>query len=353
MIFDPILDFFRGKAITIPALDGAFRADNTLEKAAVFAKLSSADNLAVLDNRVIAGSGKILYTLDEEGQATKLQSYPTEITAIAVSSKNELVIGLENGELLIDGRQATLPPAMKCITALSFAPDGSLWVANGSTHHSPSGWVVDLMEKNVSGSVWKRDPGEQSFRLVADKLAFPYGLLAGNNDVVVSESWRHRLVRIDSKTGIPKILVNHIPGYPSRLSPTPDGGAWLSIFAPRNRLIELVLQETHYRFDMMDSVPRDFWIAPALSSGRSFLEPAQCGGLKIMGIHKPWAPSRSYGMVVRLNALMVPIDSFHSRANGIHHGTCSAIEKDHHLFVAARGNDCILSINVFDAGGNQ
>ena len=106
MIFDPILDFFRGKAITIPALDGAFRANNLLEEAAVFAKLSGADNLAVLDNRVIAGSGKILYTFDEEGNATKLQSYPAEITAIAVSSKDELVIGLENGDLLIGGRQA-------------------------------------------------------------------------------------------------------------------------------------------------------------------------------------------------------------------------------------------------------
>lgn len=353
MIFEPILDLVRGKAITIPPLDGPFRANNTLEEAALFAKLSSADNLAVLDNRVIASSGENLYALDEGGHATKLQSYPAEITAIAVSSKNELVIGLENGDLLIAGQQAALPPSVKCITALSFAPDGSLWMANGSAHHSPSDWVVDLMEKNVTGSVWKCGPGVQSFRLIADKLAFPYGLLANNNGVVVSESWRHRLVRIDGETGVPKILVNHIPGYPSRLSPTPDGGAWLSVFAPRNRLIELVLQETRYRFDMMDSVPRDFWIAPALSSGHSFLEPLQCGSIKMMGIHKPWAPSRSYGMVVRLDASMVPTDSFHSRANGTRHGTCSVIENDNQLFIAARGDDCILSINVFDAGESQ
>jgi hypothetical protein len=353
MIFEPILDLFRGKAITIPPLDGPFRANNTLEEAALFAKLSGADNLAVLDNRVIASSGETLYALDEGGHATKLQSYPDEITAIAVSSKNELVIGLENGDLLIAGQQVALPPSVKCITALSFAPDGSLWMANGSAHHSPSAWVVDLMEKNVTGSVWKCDPGVQSFRLMADKLAFPYGLLANNNGVVVSESWRHRLVRFDGETGVPKILVDHIPGYPSRLGPTPDGGAWLSVFAPRNRLIELVLQETRYRFDMMDSVPRDYWIAPALSSGRSFLEPLQCGSIKLMGIHKPWAPSRSYGMVVRLDASMVPTYSLHSRANGTRHGTCSVIENDNQLFIAARGGDCILSINVFEAGGNQ
>jgi hypothetical protein len=353
MIFEPILDLFRGKAITIPPLDGAFRANNMIEEAALFAELSRADNLAVLDNRVIASSGKTLYAFDESGQATQLQSYPAEITAIAVSSKNELAVGLENGELQIAGRQLSLPPSAQCVTALSFAPDGSLWMANGSARHLPSEWVVDLMEKNVAGSVWKCDPGGQSFRLIADKLAFPYGLLAGNNGVVVSESWRNRLVRIDGKTGVPKILLNHIPGYPSRLSPAADGGAWLAVFAPRNRLIELVLRETHYRFDMMDSVPRDFWIAPALSSGHSFLEPLQFGSIKAMGIHKPWAPSRSYGMVVRLDASMVPIYSLHSRANGTRHGTCSAIDNDNQLFIAARGGDCILSINVSDAGGSQ
>ena len=353
MIFEPILDLFRGKAITIPPLDGPFRANNKLEEAVLFAKLSSADNLAVLDNRVIASSGEILYALDDGGQATKLNSYPAKITAIAVSAKNELAVGLENGDLLIAGQQAALPPSVKCITALSFAPDGSLWIANGSTHHSPSEWVVDLMEKNVTGSVWKYEPGAQIFRLIADKLAFPYGLLADNHGVVVSESWRHRLVGIDSETRVPKILVNHIPGYPSRLTPTPDGGAWLSVFAPRNRLIELVLQETHYRLDMMASVPRDYWIAPALFSGRSFLEPLQCGSIKLMGIHKPWAPSRSYGLVVRLDASMAPAYSFHSRANGTRHGTCSVIENDNQLFVAAKGDDCILSINVSDAGESQ
>jgi hypothetical protein len=353
MIFEPILDFFRGKTITIPPLDGPFRANNTLEKAAVFAKLPGADNLAVLDHRIIASSGDILFALDKGGKATKIQSYPAEITAIAVSPENELVVGLDNGDLRIADEQVALPPSVKCITALTFTPDGSLWIANGSTHHPPSAWVADLMEKNVAGSVWKRDPGGQQFRLMADKLAFPYGLLANDDGVVVSESWRHRLVKIDGGSGVSGILVNHIPGYPSRLSPALDGGAWLSVFAPRNRLIELVLQENEYRFDMMAKVPRDFWIAPALSSGRSFLEPLQCGSIKLMGIHKPWAPSRSCGLVVRLDASMVPTDSFHSRANGTRHGTCSVIENDHRLFIAARGDDCILSINVSGAGGSQ
>ncbi|RTZ98508.1 MAG: hypothetical protein DSY90_04170 [Deltaproteobacteria bacterium] len=353
MIFDPILDLFRGKTITIPPLDGPFRANNTLEEAALFARLSSVDNLAVLNDRIIASSGDTLYAFDENGKAKMLQSYAANITALAVSPGNEWAVGLDTGELLIAGHQADLPPSVKCITALAFAQDGSLWMANGSTHHPPSAWVADLMEKNVSGSVWKGDPEGNNFRLISDKLAFPYGLLADNDGVVASESWRHRLVKIDGESGACRILVNHIPGYPSRLAPAPDGGAWLSVFAPRNRLIELVLQENAYRFDMMSRVPRDFWIAPALSSGRSFLEPLQCGSIKLMGIHKPWSPSRSCGMVVRLDAAMVPIDSFHSRANGTRHGTCSAVENGNRLFIAAKGDDALLTMNVSEAGGSQ
>ncbi len=350
MIFDPILNIFRGKAITIPPLDGAFRADSSLDEAPLFARLSDVDNLAIRDGRVIASSGNALFAIEGDGNPKELQSYSAEITAIAVSSKDELAVGLENGDLLLDGRPVLLPPSVKCITALNFAPDGGLWLANGSTLHPPSAWVVDLMEKNATGSVWKYASESQTFHSIADGLAFPNGLLADNQSVVVSESWRHRLLRIKNETGVCETLVNHIPGYPARLTPTRDGGAWLSVFAPRNRLIELVLQETHYRFDMMASVPRDFWIAPAFSSGNSFLEPLQCGGIKTMGIHKPWAPSRSCGMVVRLDASMMPTGSFHSRSNGTRHGVCSAVENDGTLFAAARGDDCILSIKVTDAG---
>ena len=63
-----------------------------------------------------------------------------------------------------------------------------------------------------------------------------------------------------------------------------------------------MLLEHDYRAAMMREVARPHWIAPALASGASFLEPLQSGGVKTMGIHKPWSPSRSYGLVVRLDA---------------------------------------------------
>ena len=42
MIFDPLLNLLRGRAITIPPMDGAFRANTALDEAPVFAALPEA-----------------------------------------------------------------------------------------------------------------------------------------------------------------------------------------------------------------------------------------------------------------------------------------------------------------------
>jgi hypothetical protein len=345
MIFDPILDFFRGKAITIPPLDGAFRANTALDDAPVLAALHDADNLCAAGGRIFASSDTRLVSIEPDGRTDVIETFPSAISAIAARADGALAVALENGMLVEHGVEMPLPGGADCITSLAYEADGTLWLTNGSSRHPPSGWVADLMEKNAAGSVWRRAPGGE-FHQVAGGLAWPNGLFLDGRGVVVSESWRHRLVRLEETGPVP--VLSHLPGYPARLSPAEGGGAWLSIFAPRNRLIELVLQEHHYRLDMMAEVPRDFWIAPSLASGRSFLEPLQCGGIRTMGEHKAWAPSRSHGLVVRLDSRLAPLYSVHSRANGQRHGTCSAIEADSRLMVASRGSGAILDL---DAGG--
>jgi hypothetical protein len=338
MILDPILDIFRGKAITVPPLDGAFRANEALEDAAFRARLPEPDNLVWWQGRAIVASGADLVALDDAGPEV-IERAPAPVTAADVSPAGELAFAVEGGGLFVGGRALDAPKGVACITALAHAPDGTLWLANGSDRHAASGWVADLMEKNASGSVWRRIA--ERWEKVAGGLAWPYGLLPDGKGAIVSESWRHRLIRVGDRRDT---VLPHLPGYPARLARSSDGGAWLALFAPRNRLIELVLREHHYRLDMMAEVPREFWIAPALSAGRSFLEPLQCGGIVTLGIHKPWAPSRSYGLVVRLDAQMAPVSSLHSRANGRRHGVTSVLEAGGRLLVAAKGGDEVLEV---------
>ena len=88
------------------------------------------------------------------------------------------------------------------------------------------------------------------------------------------------------------------------------------MFAPRSQLVEFVLREPAYRRRMMAEVPRPFWMAPKLRSGRSFYEPLQGGGVKHLGILKPWAPTLSCGLCVRLDRNCSSRASLHSRADG-------------------------------------
>ncbi|BCG72404.1 hypothetical protein MesoLj113a_35620 [Mesorhizobium sp. 113-1-2] len=349
MILDPILDMFRGKAVTIPPLDGAFRPNTRLDDAPAFAELTEPDNLVVSGSGLLASSGNAVYALAAGSEPKVIETFPSPITALALSPSDDLTVALESGKLLISGKEISLPTDVRCITALAYADDGTLWLANGSAEHAPSQWAADLMKKGASGSLWRCGPGAIGFQKVAGDIAFPNGLHPAGEGVLVSESWRHQLVRFGAD-GNRATVLTHLPGYPARLSPATDGGAWLALFAPRNRLIEFVLQETHYRQDMIDQVPAAYWIAPALASNRSFLEPLQCGGIRTMGIHKPWSPSRSYGLVVRLDAKMQPQFSLHSRANGTRHGICSVAEKGGRLLVASKGGDCVLTVDLASGG---
>lgn len=351
MIFDPILDFFRGKAVTIPPMDGALKPNTALDEATVIAEVAGPDNLVVDEDALLFTTGKRLYSVPAEAEvrASELARFEVPITALAISPGGRMAIGLDDGTLLLwdgqgDKQKIAVPSHLICPTALAFADENTLILAQGSVRNRPSDWALDLMQKNASGSVWRVALDSGATTCLADKLAFPYGLLVRDQgrDIIVSESWRHRLLRLAVGVSVP--VLTKLPGYPARLSPAQDGGAWLTLFAPRNRLIEFVLLEDSYRRDMLAEVPRDFWIAPSLSSYASFLEPLQCGGVKTMGVHKPWSPSRSYGLVVKLDHNLQPVASYHSRANGRRHGVTSVVEFAGVLVVAAKGGNALLTL---------
>jgi hypothetical protein len=94
----------------------------------------------------------------------------------------------------------------------------------------------------------------------------------------------------------------------------------------------------------MKEIDPQYWVAPKLKSSQSFLEPMQGAHIKTMGVVKPWAPPRSYGLVIRLNAEGIPLYALHSRADGINHGVVAAVETDGALFALAKGPGRLLRI---------
>lgn len=339
-------------AVTVPPMDGALQPNQALEAARNAQAVAAPDNLVHWDGHLCHSSGDALYRLEAGGAVgVRLKSLGAEITCLAALDGATLVVGLDDGRLLLEGGPSSGREIgqlgeyrARCPTAVLALDEHRLVVAEGSARQRCSAWRRDLMAGEKGGSVWLLDLRQASARCLARGLAFPNGLArTADGGIAVSESWRHRLLKLPLDGGAPTVLLADLPGYPGRLSPAAGGGHWLCVFAPRSQLVEFVLREPKFLHRMMAEVPEAFWVAPALSSGRDFREPLQGGAIKSMGILKPWAPTRSYGLVVRLDAGFAPVSSLHSRADGRRHGITSALEWRGELWLASRGGDELVA----------
>lgn len=332
-------------AVTVPPLDGPLKPDNRLEEAPPGIATPEPAALAAHQGRVIWASGHQLL-----GPDGPIADVGAEITALATSGAGQLAHAATGRGITLDGAVPEALAGLDCVTALAFDGEGVLWIAIGSTVNPFAQWSRDFLERRRTGRVLRYDIAGGTLHSAAEGLAFPFGILPTAAGPVISESWASRLIRLEGNGRVVPVI-DDLPGYPAGLTPTAGGGAWLAVFAPRSPLIELVLREPAYRRAMMAEVDPEFWIAPALRSGYSFREPMQGGALKQMGILKPWAPTRSYGLVVELGADFTPIRSLHSRAGGQRHGITAVVTHKGTLWAASRGGNEVLQLDL-GAEGN-
>jgi hypothetical protein len=340
------LERFLGRgdaAVTVPPLDGGLKPNNRLEELPAGIAAQSPDAIAIWQGQPVWSEGNRLMAQD----GTEVVRLKDEITALAASDQR-IAAATAQGIRVLDASGRDVTPVLhdvpKHVTALCFAPDGTLFYTSGSRSCAPQDWRRDLMEMNRTGHVGQVDLATGKTRIIAQGLGYPGGIaIRPNGHLAVSEARRSQIIDLDMQ-GRKQILLDEIPGYPGRLTPRKGGGYWLAIFAPRSPLIEFVLREPAYRKAMLRDLKPDHWVAPNYASGQDFSEPMQGGALKQMGILKPWAPTLSYGLVVALDDDFVPQRSLHSRAGGKRHGITDMVEQDGQLVLAARGSNEILTI---------
>jgi hypothetical protein len=343
-------------AVTVPPLDGALRPNRGLDEVAWRVALPEADSLAVVSDILLASSGKAVHALDGETWRT-WREYDADIACIAPLGDDALAVALAGGDIVVaggghDGRRYRAGPDSRCITAMA-ASGASLHVANGSAVNAPENWQRDLLQRNASGTIWRIDLASGASTRLADRLAWPAGLAVDGETLVYSEAWKHRLVRFDAGgAGQAHLVYTDLPGYPGRIAAAADG-YWLAVFAPRTQLVEFVLREPAYARRMLAVVPQPYWIAPTLRAGRSFHEPLQGGGVKHLGLLKPWAPALSAGLCIALDTAFQPRLSLHSRADGATHGVTSVVEHGGRVFAAARGDGVVVSIPLEELGDTR
>ncbi len=341
----------RGDAtIAVPSFDGALKPNQKLEEAEIILECAEPEDLASDGRSIYLADGPRLLLLDG-GSRTELRAFDEPISALACLPDGGLAVALAGRTVSIYAEPSAPKPrtifttGLSAVNALAAAPGGMLLATDGSMKRGVGDWARDLMEHGHSGRLLMLDPATGSSSTLASGLGYAFGCCPTDNGALVSESWRHRLVEI-RRDGSKDIALPHLPVYPSRLSPASPDGYWLSAFTARTLLVEFVLRERAFRRRMMAEIEPRYWIAPRLRSGNSFKEPMQGAHIRTMGVAKPWAPPRSYGIVIRLGADGAPLYSLHSRVDGVNHGVVAAIEVNGDLIMIAKGPGRILKLPI-------
>ncbi|MEV6626318.1 SMP-30/gluconolactonase/LRE family protein [Amycolatopsis sp. NPDC051106] len=346
----------------VPPLDGGLTPNDALESLATVAGVAAPEDacpdlrgglLVSTGRQVVRRSGpdfvRSEVVADLPGLAGALALTADGAVLVCVAGTGLVRVGRDGTTSVVAGTDEHGVP-IHCPTDLAVAADGVVYLTDGSVRHHGPDWVRDLMEQNATGRLLRYDPASGRTAVLAGGLAYAAGVcLAPDEDaLVVSEAWAHRISRFPL-SGPGKPVRENLPGYPGRINPAPDG-YWLAVFALRTQLVEFVLTQRDYVTEMMRTVEPDHWIRPALRGLDSGLEPLQGGQIRKLGVIKPWAPPRSYGLVARLDEEGYVIGSMHSRGGGRRHGVTSVKQDGDRVFVAVHGGDRVLTA---EAGGTR
>lgn len=354
-IFDRV--FFPNRDVhAIPVLDGGFSPNRRLEEAEIVADVPDGDGLCVdAAGMVYASSGTTILHwpagnfaaasvfADLGAPVGSLAAHPDGRILAAPHGKGVVAIGVD-GKIVARLERAGDAP-LACVTAIAVLPDGAVAVTDASRDNAPDQWLTDLMQKRPgSGRVIVCGPDLGAPRVILSGLSWPAGVVAsGAGALLVTEAWTHRLLSVDVGTGAQTVVVKNFAGYPCRLAPASAGGFWIAFFALRTQLTEFVLREDAFRNRMMQTVPPELWIGPTLGGHVDYREPTQIGRIKKLGIQKPWAPPRSYGLVARIDAAGNTLESLHSRVSGSLHGVTDIAETGGRLLVLSKGHGRLAS----------
>ena len=346
----------RGDAsITVPIFDGALKPNQILADAEPVDSFDDANDIASDGRSLLVADGGRIVSVGSAGK-TEVARFDDTVTALCALPDGGVAAALGGREIRIvggaaDGRRWSGPEGapFHAANAIACLHDGRLAVSDGSQRYDFARWSHDLMDRGASGRLIFLDPRTGEAREAARGLEYAFGVAASGADTLVCESWRHRVLAI-GLDGRRRSVLDRLPVYPSRLAVAADGGFWLTAFAARTQLVEFVLRENAFRRRMIKEIAPEHWIAPRLRSGKSYLEPMQGAHLRTMGVLKPWAPPRSYGLVIRLSPQGVPLRSLHSRVDGINHGIVAAAEHAGFLYLLAKGPGRLLRLPLADLG---
>ena len=144
MIFDPLLDLFRGKAVTIPPMDGALQPNTALEEAEAVVRTDGAGQSLLRRQPGLFSSGCQVFALAgmpamrrSRSPVSTRRSPPWRHRRRAISRSRWMMAAFRSAADAVPA-----PGGLACPTALAFGDADTLYVCHGSAEHRASDWVA-------------------------------------------------------------------------------------------------------------------------------------------------------------------------------------------------------------------
>lgn len=353
----------------IPVLDGAFSPNQRLDLARQLGEqFERPDDLALgPDGALYVSSGTAIIRCaagDDFAQRTVFASFASPVGGLAWTADGRLIacvskqglVALSSAGVVVGRLENAGGEPIACPTSVTVAVDGTIYATDGSRTNPPELWLTDLMQNRAaSGRLISCGPDLSDAQVRADKLAWPSGAVVSHDgkEVWVGESWAHRLTAFSRVGNRQRVIVKNYAGYPGRIVRGAAGDYWMAFFGVRTQLTEFVLREREFCEAMMKTVPPELWIGPTLDGRFNYREPTQIGRIKKLGIQKPWAPPRSYGLVARLNGDGEATESLHSRVDGRVHGVTAVCVVGAQVLAASKGSNCLVVLPPSTSGARE
>ena len=328
-------------------LEGVLGPNSRLDEADSMAVEAPQALCASADGRLLYSSGNAVHALTRWGaEAERWAAFDAPVTALAASGTGLVAAGLEGGRLAVldaSGKALSgwaVPAGTKSIVDCAFDGEDEIVVVDNGYAHDEDFMAVATWDEVGRGRVSSLARSGAP-RTLAEGLHCPMGLTRdAEGEWLVSLFERAAVVDLAGK-----VRRWGYPGYPGRLRRTATGYV-MACLARRDPLIEFLKTQNDFVAEMKAEIAPRHWISPRARPEFSHDFPIEMGSTRLFGEIKPWAPSFSYGLVIEMDADMMPVASAHSRANGTRHDITDALVWNGELFAVSRASAELLKVGT-------
>ena len=210
------------------------------------------------DGRILRYDGDWTELADTQGRPLGIDPAPDGGMYVADAYRGLLHVGVDGNVQVLS--QDCGGERLIFTDDVEVAPDGRVWFTDASTRFDQARWKLDLLEGAPNGRLCVYDPRSMETTEHTPDLHFANGvaLSPDGHFVLVNETSRFRVLRIDVETGNASVFLDDLPGYPDGISSAPDG-YWIAIASPRKGWLDNLSMRPGFRASLL-RIPD--WLQP-------------------------------------------------------------------------------------------